>query len=250
MFVSGIPGFEARRGRDRDAFRRMTGTGYARPAASLSRAKLKVKPWLTSLVVCFCIFPLVQPARAASGNVEIQAGVRAFYDGSDTSAWSHFSRAARAGKAEAYYWLGYMTELGLNTKQDLKKAAQLYARAAAAGWSMAKAKLGHLYFRGEGVTQDFAKARSLLEQAAHDNVADAQFDLGSIYEKGLGIPKDPIYAYVWYEFAARGGNPRYREARDRILKSMSFDQITEGQKILKSMRGSIFGLTAGATGKS
>lgn len=172
------------------------------------------------------------------------AGIKAFDAGADKAAWAYFSRAKKEGSTEALYWLGQMTELGLATKQNFGKAAEDYRRAAKAGWPMAQAKLGHLYLKGDGVIQDVTKARNWLAQAAYNNIPDAQYDLGRIYEQGLGVKKNLILAYAWFDFAARDGNPRYREARDKVLKALTPDEVVQAQNLAESMRSSIFSAAA------
>ena len=213
-------------------------SGLVSPGMRVSSAR----QWAGRIAVFFCILLFGLPAQAAgNGDADVTAGIQAFDAGADQNAWNYFSLAEKEGSTEALYWLGHMTELGLATKQDLPKAADYYRRAATAGWVMAQAKLGHFYLEGEGVMQDFAKARTLLEEAAYKNFADAQYDLGHIYADGLGTTKSPVSAYVWYDFAARGGNPQYRKARDNALKGLSPDEVVQAQKFAETLRGSIFG---------
>ena len=197
--------------------------------------------FLKCVAVGTFILLLGHTIAVADNASDLQAGVQAFDHGSDERAWNYFQKAGREGNTEADYWLGRMSELGTYVKPDPVKAATYYKTAAEAGWSLAKAKLGHLYLTGEGVSQDYVSARSWLEQAARDNLPDAQYDLGRIYEEGLGITKTPVYAYVWYDFAARRGNQRYREARDRVSKTMAPGVIAEAQRLDQSMRTEVLG---------
>jgi hypothetical protein len=205
------------------------------------------------LILALLAFGVIGPslgAHAAAKNPAVQEGVSAFNAGAFQIALQKLKPLAKAGNPEADYWMGRMYEDGLGVKKDVNKAIEYYTTSADKGWQNAKLRLGEIYFHGTEVLQNFAKARKWLERAAFDGKSLAQRDLGTLYANGWGTQKDPVWAYVWYEFAARQGDYEAQKKRDSLLRTMTDDQVTEGQKLTQKIAPEVFGLVKGKPGKT
>ena len=100
---------------------------------------------------------------------------------------------------------------------------------------------------GNAVGQDEKKAESdvdvvafeatLAKAKAGDTVAMAL--LGIMYDNGEGVIEDDVEAYAWFNVAAAKGQKMVAEKRDNIKKSMTPEQIAEGQKRSREIMKSI-----------
>ena len=109
------------------------------------------------------------------------------------------------------------------------------------GLVQAMRDLGQIYMKGDGVLQDFSKARERLQAAANQNDAVSQRLLGELYANGWGVDKDPIWAYVWYDYAAKNHDKDALGLRAKLIKTMSTGDIDEAEKLAQSVKGEIFG---------
>jgi TPR repeat protein len=147
------------------------------------------------------------PAPVPSGDVEalvIQGD--AAYEAKDfAKAVECWSKAAKAGNAEAQSNLGKAYYYGEGVPQDKGKAAEWGAKAAAQDYAKGQNFLGFCYSNGEGVPQDKAKAVEWYAKAAAQGYAGAQYNLGFCYGSGEGVPQDKAKAVEWYAKAAAQG---------------------------------------------
>ncbi len=125
-------------------------------------------------------------------------------------AMSWYERAAKAGDAEAQYYLGMMEEKGWRGSMRPEAAARWYERAARQGHAAAAFRLGMLYHFGAregapGVARDFKRAVQWYKQAAEKGLAEAAYNLALMTERGQGTPVDLAAAVKLYEQAAGGG---------------------------------------------
>ncbi len=123
-------------------------------------------------------------------------------------AW--YDRAAKAGDAEAQYYLGMMEEKGWRGNVRPEAAARWYERAARQGHAGAAFRLGMLYHfgtqkGGPGVAQDFKRAVLWYKRAAEKGLAEAAYNLALMTERGQGTSADVAAAAKLYEQAAEGG---------------------------------------------
>ena len=81
--------------------------------------------------------------------------------------------------------------------------------------------------------RDYATALREWQPLAEQGHAEAQYMLGVMYDKGEGVPKDYIYAHMWLNIAASGGNKDTVEQRNFIEKQVTPSQITEAQKLAR-----------------
>ena len=146
---------------------------------------------------------------------------------------------AKQGNAEAALMLGKMAETGRkNVPQDFKRAAELYGMAADAGLAEGEAALGKLYANGEGVPQDSEKAVFWLTKAAEQGYVEAQRKLAWVYTYQH---PDPAQAYAWQVISLSALFPDAADLvqvspdLERLLRSMTPDQIKDGQALAMKM---------------
>lgn len=97
------------------------------------------------------------------------------------TAYKELDTLSKAGNAQATYNLAYLTQAGQGTKQDNKKAVQLYEQAGAKGYPLANYVLAQNYATGGlGLTQNEKKSREYLEKAANQGFDDAIVELSVI----------------------------------------------------------------------
>ena len=73
---------------------------------------------------------------------------------------------AKAGDAEAQYYVGQIFEKGLGTTADYESAAEWYTKAAEQGYTPAQTSLGYLFEEGLGVERDEVQALDWYRKAA------------------------------------------------------------------------------------
>jgi TPR repeat protein len=129
-----------------------------------------------------------------------------------------------------------MYYVGQGVSQDYAEAAQWFRRAAEQGNANAQLKLGIMHFLGKGVPQDYTKTAQWYRRAAEQGEVNAQYHLGLMYNKGTGVTRNPVMAYVVSNLAAAQGNKKAREIRDIIAKTLSREQIAEGQRMASEWR--------------
>jgi hypothetical protein len=103
------------------------------------------------------------------------------------------------------------------------------------GSAHAIGRLGFRYETGLGVPQNYIAAADLYRRAAELGDPFAQSRLGLSYDRGHGVPKDFILSYKWLDLAAARAPRRehdfYQRLRDAVASKMSFEQVTEGQRL-------------------
>ncbi len=96
---------------------------------------------------------------------------------------------------------------------------------------------------GNAAGQDEKKSESDAFEAtlarAKDGDTGAMFGLGVMYANGEGVIEDAVEAYAWINVAAAKGQKEAAEHRDKIKKTMTPEQIAEGQKRSREIMKSI-----------
>ena len=138
---------------------------------------------------------------------------------------------AETGDAQAQYNLADCYLVGQGVAKDEVEAVNWYRKAADQNYVLAEDDLGICYAIGLGVAKDDVKALKWWRKAAQQNCSDAQLSLGVCFQTGHGVEQDNVQAYKWYNLAAAQGDTNAIGARDSIAKSMTPDQITEGQRL-------------------
>ena len=137
---------------------------------------------------------------------------------------------AKDGDADAMANLGYMYDIGQGVTQDYTEAVKWYRKAAELGHANAMYNLGVMHANGEGVIEDDKEAVKWFRKAAELGDAGAMTNLGFMYANGEGVIEDDVEAYAWFNVAAAKGMKMAAEKRDRVKKTMTPEQIAEGQK--------------------
>ena len=96
---------------------------------------------------------------------------------------------------EAVYYIAICTLNGYGTKQDYKKALELFEKSAMSGLPCAEAMLGDLYLDPDYEMVDLDKAVAWLEKAARHGNATALENLGQMYLCGYHVQKDEKKAF-------------------------------------------------------
>ena len=148
-------------------------------------------------------------------------------------------KKAGAGDVDAQAYLGVLYDKGLGVPQDYAQAAQWYLKAANQNNTYAQFILGFLYDKGQGVPQDYAQAAQWYLRAANQNDEDAQNKLGLLYEEGKSVTQSNIIAYALYNVSASvNTDAQQNDAignRDRMIETMTQDEINQGQKLSQNM---------------
>jgi TPR repeat protein len=112
---------------------------------------------------------------------------------------------------------------------DQVEAAKWFRKAAEQGDASAQLNIGFAYANGEGVAKDQAEAVKWYRKAAEQGDYLGQRQLGFAYRFGDGVAKDQVEAYAWYNLVAVT-HENAKEVREELEKTMTAQQIAEGQK--------------------
>lgn len=156
-------------------------------------------------------------------------------------------RAAAAGLVAAEYQIGTRYQQGRGVQQDFVAAAAWFNRAARSGHALAQLHLGEMYEKGVGLKRDHGAARKLFELSAKGGNLGGVVKYAEVLAKGIGGKQDLVEAYVYAESAASAiasasnasNTPVAKVAiqlRDSIIKIMTAEQLTEGQKRLAAVK--------------
>ena len=89
-------------------------------------------------------------------------------------AYKELETLSKAGNGQATYNLGYLTQTGKGTKQDPKKAVELYDQAGKQGYALANYILSQGYAAGSlGLAKNPTKATEYLDKAAKQGFEEA-----------------------------------------------------------------------------
>jgi TPR repeat protein len=139
---------------------------------------------------------------------------------------------AQAGNADAQHLLGLMYYMGRGVAQDYKTALQWHRKAALQGKADAQYVVGAMYYTGNAVIQDHKQAVTWFRKAAEQNHPDALHALGLMYRyHTAGMPQDSVIAYMLWNLAAANGAANAAEQRASVAKTMTHEQIEEGQAL-------------------
>ncbi len=145
-------------------------------------------------------------------------------------AFRWFKKAAEQGDADAQFEVGLKYQSGVGVSKDLGEAVKWFRKAADQGQAEAQASLGSAYVFGWGVPKDYVEAAKWTRRAANQGNSMAQLNHGSDFANGFGVPQDYIEAYKWFNLAAAKGERTAAEQRQQLTRSMTNDQIAEGQR--------------------
>ncbi|MEM7582608.1 MAG: caspase family protein [Acidobacteriota bacterium] len=153
------------------------------PAETEARKKKKAAPELSAddLMIVDCLLPNKvrrlgrrnthilprRPIRTTAADCRIQGGEYTEPDQVNyRTSLEVWLPQAKAGDAEAQYYVGQIFEKGLGTTADYASAAEWYRKAAEQSYAAAQTSLGYLYEEGLGVTRDEVEALNWYRKAA------------------------------------------------------------------------------------
>jgi len=121
------------------------------------------------------------------------------------------TKAADAGKMEAWYDLGFVYSNGLiDGKPNIVEAMKYFQKGDDLGNADCQTSMGLLYQAGEkipgGVKADPAQAAGWYRKAAEQNHTEAIQHLAMLYMTGQGVVADPAEAAKWLRKGAELGN--------------------------------------------
>ena len=164
-------------------------------------------------------------------------GLESYQQGDFETALKEWLPLAEEGDAEAQSRLGYLYASGQGVAQDYAKAVDWFRLAAEQDHANGQYSLGVMYRDGMGVPQDYAEAVNWFRLAAEQEEAMAQAiaqrALGAMYYDGHGVPKDYVRAYMWWYLAVVYGEDSALEWRDLVAEQMTFEEITEAQRLAR-----------------
>lgn len=111
--------------------------------------------------------------------------------------------------------------------EEYEQALALFRPLAEDGNPRAQFYLGSMYYGGRGVPQDHELEAKWIARSAEQGFPWAQNMLGRMYSSGRGVEQDDVAAHMWFNLATTQGTPTARQARERLQKRMSDEQITE-----------------------
>lgn len=100
------------------------------------------------------------------------------------AAFQEIQRLANLGNAQAIYNLGSMTQQGLGTNKDEKKALQYFQEASDKGFGKSSFELAQMYRYGKsnvGIIKDTDKYKKLLDKAAQQGSEEASVEIAVLY---------------------------------------------------------------------
>jgi len=202
------------------------------------------------------IVTLLLLLTAGPANADAQQGWAAYLKGDYAAALKELKPLADAGDRDAEYYLGTMYSDGHGVPRSSREAAAWFEKAAQQGQADAQFSLGFALVNGAGegadaVPADPAAGVAWLEKAGGQGNVSAAYYLGYLYWTGTSVPADrdkaiswsvraadlgdaaaqyqagailastpgamnAINAYKWFELAARKGEPRAAQARDKV----------------------------------
>ena len=159
-------------------------------------------------------------------------GANAYNAKNYAQAYQEIVPLAQAGNADAEHLLGLMYYMGRGVPQDYAQALVWHRKAALQGKADAQYVVGAMYYTGNAVIQDHRQAVVWFRKAAEQGHAEAQQVLGLMYRYHFGgMPQDKVIAYMLWNLAAAKGSANAIGQRAALVRSMTQEQIEEGQAL-------------------
>lgn len=114
------------------------------------------------------------------------------------------------------------------TAEAHAEARELMQQAADGGVPNAMVTMGWWRMKGiAGMEIDYAEAMRWNLEGFRLGHSEGANNIGELYEKGLGVPADPRKAAVWYNRAARMGNPEATEQLIRLRRTVFYGTVLD-----------------------
>ncbi|EXX64757.1 uncharacterized protein OCT59_007099 [Rhizophagus irregularis] len=120
-------------------------------------------------------------------------------------AFDLFISASEQGHTLAQLYVGLCYQLGHGTTKDGKLSLKYYEKIASMGCASGLLRVGYCYYHGIGTSVNYQKAVMLYKQAANLGNYTSQNNLGVMYEEGKGVDKDYDKAFELYYKTANSG---------------------------------------------
>ena len=141
------------------------------------------------------------------------------------------ARSAATNNNEAKYNMGWILSQEDNPNRNLTSAFEWYLKAAEAGYQPAFFKVAFALHFGEGVLENDREAARWYIKSADLGEGHSQRNLGFMYQEGEGVPQDYVKAYMWFNLAAARDISGAADAKNKLSRIMSRNQIDEAQRL-------------------
>ena len=188
-------------------------------------------------------------AKALDGDAEAQTLIASMYEerGSHEDAVRWYSKAAKQGRPDAQFKLGFYHARGSGgLKKDMEAAANWFQKAAGKDQVGAQYNLAVCYENGLGVPQNNALALGWYRQAADRGETFAQKAVGVHYEKGRAVKQDKIEACAWYLLSASRNNPEAKKLLKNLAPSLKPEESKKAQQRAHELSARIYQAPLGA----
>jgi len=166
--------------------------------------KLISSSFIWSGLAALLITPML--LREAANASQLDDAVAAYEAKHYPEAITLLMPLAKAGDAEAQFLMGRMTDKGLGTQLNHRKAADWYKRAAEHGHVRSLIAMGDLLSDDSIIFHDYEAAMEYYRQAADKGSADGAFKVSAMYGSGKGVPTNETEAFRWAALAAERGS--------------------------------------------
>ncbi len=85
---------------------------------------------------------------------------------------------------------------------------------------------------------DYLPAMRLFRPLAEAGNPKAQSVIATMYRKGEGVGRSPLRAFMWFSFAARGGDAKAKASLRDVSKSMTPQQLIQAREIAEGCEAS------------
>lgn len=174
--------------------------------------------------------------RAKAGDAQAQFFLGFMYGNGNgvpqdlAQAFFWYGAAAEQGDRDAQYCLGQMHMAGLGTVLDVGTAAVWHRKAADQGHEAAQASLGVQYDQGLGLPKDTRRALDWYQRSAQQGHGPAQLLLGLRQAMGQGMAKNEAQAYFWFLLAVASGEAQAIRARDLLAPRLTVEQRAKAER--------------------
>ena len=155
------------------------------------------------------------------------------------TAIEYFVQASRLGDSDASASLCSIFRSDLYKVQDYRSAIDYCTIAADQGDPLSEITAAELLYEHGDYPSDSEEATKLYFRSALRGSNTGPMGLGRAYEEGVGVLQDFMLAHAWYNIASSrlgpGNQEEAAEARDRVARNLSSDQIIDAQTLAKQI---------------
>jgi TPR repeat protein len=176
-------------------FRKASEKGYAPAQYFLAKSDLK-------LLECADAFESLDKAIAQNYAPAMTAMGQLYMDGACgkngyAPGLQWLRKAAEAGDAEAYYFIGIAHEQGQGVAVDQAEATRWFLKGARMGHPSSQNKLAINLAEGIGTPTNLTEAVGWFRKSAEQGNYEAACNLALHYMRGQGVPKNYVTSLMW-----------------------------------------------------